>query len=122
MFCWKNDYDQLPTFYNNKGEEPQIVLRQNAIPSDDEDDYFYDDDDSDIQNQSVKGREDKNQFKTGSSRNTIQRFLTSCVKIMVTSTDTSEHSWYFTFESNIVTLSMRLEVEKVQNSVMFHPL
>ncbi|XP_033633747.1 proprotein convertase subtilisin/kexin type 5-like [Asterias rubens] len=48
MFCWKNDYDQLPTFYNNKGEEPQIVLRQNAIPSDDEDDYFYDDDDSDI--------------------------------------------------------------------------
>ncbi len=48
MFCWKNSYDQLPTFYNNKGEEPQIVLRQNAIPSDDEDDYFYDDDDSDI--------------------------------------------------------------------------
>ncbi|XP_038058391.1 proprotein convertase subtilisin/kexin type 5-like isoform X2 [Patiria miniata] len=45
--CWKNTYEQLPAFYSNKGEQPKITLRQNALPSSDEDDYF-DDSEGDI--------------------------------------------------------------------------
>ncbi|XP_022108207.1 proprotein convertase subtilisin/kexin type 5-like [Acanthaster planci] len=46
--CWRDNYETLPTFYNNsKGEEPKITLRQNALPSSDDEDFF-DDTDEDL--------------------------------------------------------------------------